>query len=537
MKAVELLAKAWNRWGVETPDRLRGSFAFAIHDRKCGKVFLARDVFGLSPLYYALTDDALCVGRSSRSVRAATGANFHPDELMLSDFVAGASIERQRTFFEGVRRLPPAHVMTVGSTSSRSIRYWSVQSIEPDSDPVDPVGRFRAMFDRSVDRCLDPGETTLMLSGGLDSSAIAGSWADAHRDDRLPALALTYRHSPGWCDDTHLAQVAQASRINLVELPGDGHDPLADMPFWLKAVDGLYLPYGHSVSFQLLHLARKTGSRVVLSGHGGDEVVSYGFGRLNELAKAGQWFRLWREVRASAGLYNESRWSLFQRYLSHVDLWRRLRRRFSTGTTPGAPVDASYLDRERSAELRSDRYVFRPAAARLDHDERSLHEEALSLALQPTSLEVFAHCSHAAGVATHMPFYDRELVELSVSLPSHWKLRDGQSRYILREAFRHSLPPDLLARRDKFDFGPAFLHGLVNVREKVMDLTQPCQPHLSGLVNRPLLADVRERMARNGTRIHITDAFFLWRVAMLTLWNGIAASIDPVVGPQQSRGS
>ena len=521
----DMLAAGWRRWGTGLAAQLRGAFAFVLRDPTDGMIYVARDHFGLAPLFVSETENDLFFGQTSQSLRAALGFSPSDDRTMLADFIAGAYLERERTFFDGIARFPAAHWALYRHDDRQRQRYWSLSDVAADPHPDAPVERFRDLLDRSVARCIRPGQTALMLSGGLDSSAIAASASlsgPLSGSRPLDALSLTYRETPSWCDDRHLAAVAAMTGLDPVEVAGDVHDPLQDMAFWLRAVDGPHLPRGHSVSFQLLHLARQMGDGVVLSGHGGDEVVSYGFGRLNELAKRGEWWQLWRETRAASQLYGDDRIALFRRYLSHKPYLRRLIRRLGRNAVAASPIQRRYLSDDAVRAIEPDRYEIRPAAGRLDHDERMLQLEVLDHALQPGSLEVFALCSHAAGVDTRLPFYDVDLVEQSFSLPSEWKLRDGLSRYILRAAYRGDLPEETLNRQDKFDFTSAFVAGLVSQTDKVLDLTDPAVADPWGLVDRQSLTEARESLYRNGAGIALGDAFFLWRVAILAMWADIA---------------
>ena len=185
-------------------------------------------------------------------------------------------------------------------------------------------------------------------------------------------------------------------------------------------------------------------------------------------------------------------------------------------------MDSGFLSDDAAAVLPSDRYVHRSVASRLIHDERMLHEEILSSPIIPTALEVLALSSQAAGVDTRLPFYNVDLLEFSISLPSHWKLRNGKSRYILRSAFEADLPAQTLVRQDKFDFAPAFIAGLREHREKVLDLTDPAFADRWSLVNRMRLENARNLLHHDGTAIGNSDAFFLWRVAVLGMWSSIS---------------
>ncbi len=518
----QLLAAGWRRWGTSLSGHLRGAFAFVIFDSEGDVIYAARDHLGVAPLFVAHCNGATYFGQTSQIVRAMVQRDLPDDTLMLADFVADACLERDRTFFEGISRVPAAHWMLIDRAGTRTERYWSLSDVPSGRQPDRPVERFRALFDQSVRSCLSAGQSTLLLSGGLDSSALAASAVSiGHRSD-LHALSLTYRETAAWCDGPHLAAVADKTGIVPAEVAADRHDPLADMDFWLRAVDGPHVPRGQSSAFQLLLKARAAGSQVVLSGHGGDEIVSFGFGRLNELAKAGRWLCLWRETAASAGLYGDNRMLHFARYLSHKPRFQPILRRLSRYTAKPHSIDGGFLSDEAAAQVPADRYERRTVASRLIHDERMLHEETLNSAIIPTALEVLALSSQAAGVDTRLPFYNLDLLEFSLSLPSDWKLRDGMSRYILRSAFEGDLPPKTLARQDKFDFAPAFIAGLCEHREKVLDLTDPVFADRWNLVNRKRLDSARSRLHHLDVTIENTDAFFLWRVAVLGMWASIS---------------
>lgn len=523
----QILIAAWKKWGEAIVEELRGPFAFALYDARSRSLFLARDIFGLCPLYYAFDGDNILIASGGRCLRSLTHTEFSPDNLMIADFVSGATLETERTFFTGIARLPPACTMRIDRLGATKTRYWSAADIPEQAEIKHADEQFRALFDRSSQNCFVPGKSVLLLSGGLDSSAIAGSLhSTGGGGAKLPSFSLTYPQSQGWGDREHLLAISERTGASVREYPSDAYDPLSNMEHWLSVVDGPYLPVGHSVSFRLLPEARDAGYSVVLSGHGGDEIVSYGFGRLNELAMEGRWWELWRATSATANLYGDNRLKLYRNYLAHFNIIRRLERHVRIrGRAPSA-VSGNFLAPTLALELDPERYRMKLAGRRLDHTERMLHEEVLASPLQPLSLEVYALCSQASGVETRLPFYDRDLVELCVSLPSDWKLRGGLSRFILREAMRGDVPESILRRQDKFDFGENFVRGLCGSLDRLLSLTDPSASDMRHIVNISLVHELRARIVREGPAIDVSEAFFLWRVAILSLWlNSMAVKV------------
>lgn len=517
----ELLAHGWLAWREELANRLRGAFGFGIFDAATGVLYIARDIFGISPIFWAKDEARLIIAASSRGVRSLLSFAPVHNKASLADFICGGEIDREQTFFEGVSRFPAANCLVLTKDGEKRTKYWSTGEVPRNKPETSPVQKFRDLFQNSVRNCFSSGNSVLFLSGGLDSSSIAGA---LHAEGvKVPSLSLVYPETKDWSDKAYLSALENDLGITLDGTPSDFHDPLADISKWLRVVDGPYLPYGHSVSSQLLLKARALGHKVVLSGHGGDEIVSYGFGRLNELARQGQWLTLWRETSAAAGLYHESRFRLFRRYLSHIEWFRRIERRLRLQVKGKVWSGQQFLADSIAKTLDPSRFRRKFAGERLDHDERMIHEEALNSPLQPISLEVIATCSHAEGVETRMPFYDRDLVELSLSLPSEWKLNGGLSRFILRKAMENSLPQSVVRRQDKFDFTDNFKRGLLAKKEALLALTDPEIHRLDEWVNIDAVKAVRARLQEPINSIETVDAFFVWRVAVLASWLQIAS--------------
>jgi asparagine synthase (glutamine-hydrolysing) len=109
-------------------------------------------------------------------------------------------------------------------------------------------------------------------------------------------------------------------------------------------------------------------------------------------------------------------------------------------------------------------------------------------------------------------------VEYCLSLPSEWKLNNGLTRYILREAFKVDLPDNLLRRKDKYDFTDPFKSGLLARRQRLLDLTDPERHAVSAYVNLRTLERVRGLLLSGTDDIDRFDLFFIWRVAILSKW-------------------
>jgi asparagine synthase (glutamine-hydrolysing) len=531
-----LLMAGWRAWRTDLADRLRGAFSLAIHSAPDRLLYVARDPFGIAPLYYAQSPSGFVVAGSSRAVRALSGLEHAPDRHALVDFLSGGEGHHERTFFDGVRRLPPGHWLTLSDGEARIERYWSpAMAPRRPSPETDAPERFRDLFDRSLGHCYEEGRTGLLLSGGLDSSVIAGSVARVFgAGPELTALTMTYSQTPNWHDGPHIDALRAALPFSFADMPADSHDPLDQTDVFLAALDGPWFSYGQSVTFAAKRILAQAGVAIVLTGHGGDEIVSYGFGRLNELAREGRWRALWHEAKVVGDLQHVGRWRVFGPYLDHLYTIRRIRSRLSFLKSRAGAADGGSVLADGARQFYGDpATVPRPVRTRPDHDERMVQEAALSSALQATAFEVIALSSRVVGTETRMPFCDRDLAEFSLSLPSEAKLGEGYSRLILRKAMRGRVPESVLARGDKFEFSANFVRGLLSNRERLLDLADPGNARLTEFVSRSRLQYLRNQVSHKGTAIDTVDAFTLWRVAVAAQWLDLEARPVSTVQPDK----
>lgn len=515
-----LLLSGWQKWSVDLPDRLRGAFAFAIHDPSAGLLFLARDFVGLAPLYYSVRENVIAVAQTSKLLRSIVSDPFASDIHRLANFLDNMHRTRTHTFFKDLQRLPAGHTLSFKAGETGTIdRYWSPDTARRPVSNNDAAEQFRDLFDRAVARSFRYGSTALQLSGGLDSSAILGSVVGSGVSPQdLPCMVMTYHDTDQWNDQPYLAAIQAKWGMTFDEIPSDLHNPLSDMSQLLDILDGPYFSYGRSVSSSLMKKAKSLGWTNLLSGHGGDEVVAYGAGRLNELALERRWIALWREVRGYSNLYGYSQARLMLGYLMHIAWLRRVRRKlFPSSFVQSSPGEQSLSEAARS-EFGAERPVEETVLTRPDHNDFMVHAAMLEHPVQQLALETIGQCSRAVGVETQMPFYDQELVEFSLSLPSHWRLRDGMTRFVLREAMRDSLPQAILARQSKYDFTAPFTAGLLANKASVLDWTGTKAGLLTELVNAERLNTLRDNLHRADSELSDQDAKFLWRCAVLRIW-------------------
>ena len=175
---AELILRAYLVWGADCVEHLMGDFAFAIWDARQRQLMLARDHFGVAPMYYARLGDRIVFANTLDVLRKYPGIRDDLNEEAIGDYLLfGFSIERNHTFFTQIKALPPAsRIVWDNGKETNPRRYWSL----PESDSyhrirsvADYAAEFKAVFTEAVrDRLLAP-RAAISLSGGLDSGAVA----------------------------------------------------------------------------------------------------------------------------------------------------------------------------------------------------------------------------------------------------------------------------------------------------------------------------------------------------------------------------
>lgn len=184
-----LILKAYAVWGTECLAHLRGDFAFAIWDVQRKRLFCARDHFGIKPFYYVALQDLFLFSNTLNCLRLHPRVSEALNHLAIADFLLfGLNCNTSTTTFQDIQRLPPAHFMLVSTNKLEIQRYWSapVDGCVRYTRAEDYVENFRNTFQLAVDDRLGADRAAILLSGGLDSAAVAAT-----------AQQFSARHHPG----------------------------------------------------------------------------------------------------------------------------------------------------------------------------------------------------------------------------------------------------------------------------------------------------------------------------------------------------
>lgn len=515
---LDLILAAYERWGDASPERLIGDFAFAITDRRRHRVFCARDPFGVKPFYFHHSDAGFVCATELEEVLREPYVSRGLDQFGVADRLMAFYRDAARTVYRDVRRLPPAHTLVVDAAGARTRRYWTpdaVTELRLSSD-AEYDEAFREVFGRAVgDRLLGgDGPVGSGLSGGLDSSSVTAMCRRLLGEGPLDTFTAVFDATPR-SDERQYAR-AVAAHVGAIahECPADDFTPLADWEGapWRGSQPDTNPQIGLTRAYQAG--AQRAGMRVLLTGFGGDEVVSHGFQYLTELAASLRLPALLSEARAFSARRGARLSGILRNALTPLapravkSAVRRMRGQEPIWTLEN-PV---HPDLVRRLDLRG-----RVADLLRDGHQRT-HREAQALTFMagstPTAMESLWRTAMLSGVERRYPFYDRRLAEFCLSLPADQRLHDGWTRMIMRRAMGGLLPENVRWRPDKADLSHAFNAGLQKDRA-LLDEVVAGPGAIAEWVDPRYLTELHQRCLTRGDK---NDWFTMWRVAVVALW-------------------
>ncbi|HQY27185.1 MAG TPA: N-acetylglutaminylglutamine amidotransferase [Burkholderiaceae bacterium] len=484
---TEVVLKACHAWGRDSVRRFHGMFAFALWERDSGRLTLARDRFGIKPLYLAPLDGGLRFGSSLPALLAGGGVDTSIDRVALHHYMSWhAVVPPPHTMLAGVRKLPPATVATWEPDGRcEAHRYWDLKvRADPALAKLPSIERERLVEDalRAAvrRRMVADVPVGVLLSGGVDSSLIVALLAEAGQHD-LRTFSIGFEAAGGESGDefafSDLVAERFATRHAQIRVPTS--DLLDALPGTIAAMSEPMVSYDN-VAFYALSREVSKHLKVVQSGQGADEVFA-GYHWYPKLAGSAD----------PVGDYARAFFDLDHRgYLATVG------DDFATDDASRAFVEREF------------------AAAHGDTPvDKALHLDT-TVMLADDPVKRVDNMTMAWGLEARVPFLDHELVELAGRLSVDDKLRDG-GKGVLKSIARRLVPREVVDRPKGYFPVPILKYVDGPVLDLVRDALGSRVARERGLfrpgaVSRMLAAPADQITPLRGSR--------LWQVALLELW-------------------
>ncbi len=457
---TEVLLAAYHAWGLDALPRLRGMFAFALYDAPNRRLILARDRFGIKPLYYHQNPARLLFASELKALFADPATPNQPNDPRIHDLLRFGYLDHTaETCFASIQQVPPAHLLILTPDQPpRLQRYWALDPHQQLNLPDDvAAAQLRALLDDSVRAHLvSDVPVGSCLSGGIDSSSLVmlvsqalaqGSQARTRLGPRQQTFTAAY-NDPRY-DERRYSQaiIDQAHVANALVFP-DAHglrDDLEALIWHQEEPCGSTSVYAQ---WCVMRLARQHGITVLLDGQGADELLAgypiYHAAWWATLARQGHWRTLRNEIIGYSRRFGSARTARLREAI-RLALPERIGQQLGQWIGVGTP--AWLGQRLRGPEMKL------PAIESPFNDpfRRLLYTFLTSLNL-PQLLHYEDRNSMAFSIEARVPFLDHPLVEFIFALPAAQKLRNGETKWILRQAMAGILPESIRTRQDKLGF-------------------------------------------------------------------------------------
>lgn len=460
---TEVILAAYQKWGKECLNRLRGMFAFAIWDEKNQELFCARDRFGIKPFYYAINDTDFYFASEAKSLIPFV-KEVKTNQEALQDYFIFQLMLGGKTLFEGVNELLRSHYIIIKGGSIKKKCYWEVYY---DLDWKHTAKYFEeklfSLIEESIQLHLRSDVPVgAYVSGGIDSGIIA-SLASRKVAEPTNCFLGKFEYGELYDESRYAKALASENNIKLFELPITANDFIANIE---KVIYHLDFPVAGPGSFPQFMVSKLAGqhNKVVLGGQGGDEI----FGGYTRYLIA--YFEQCIKGAIDGTLNNGNFVVSYESIIPNLESLKNYKPLLKQFWCQGLfeDIDKRYFHLINRAptlkdEIRWEDFLvsYNPFESfqkifngsnvgKESYFDKMTHFDFKTLL--PGLLHVEDRMSMAHGVESRVPFLDHQIVEFASTIPADIKFKDGKLKKILLNSMKDVLPMEIINRKDKMGF-------------------------------------------------------------------------------------
>lgn len=497
---TEVILKAWEAFGPDCLERFEGMWALFLVDLETGNFYAAVDRSGVKPLYFWKQDGGICLASEIKAIQDF-GHNYKPNLATISRYLtSGKTDETAETLFDGIYRLSAGRILKINLANGHfEIRQWhrwnsnaqlNRWSAKAEQEALEHI-RMRLSESLAL-RLRSDVPLGICLSGGIDSSAIAGSLSKTGNPDFFqPRKAFMARlHSGQGPDEYAFAlEMAKSAGFELYTTSPTAHDFLTHFEDLIYTLDEPPPGLNAFSQFAVFRLVASHGVKVSLDGQGADELFA-GY-PAHVLAWKMEHILRGKPVMEFSPLLQYLRTLLPHEWEFH--LLKKWKPEFALFSEPSL-----VNEKEGRLALPSLNEVLR----------RDFESQTL-----PFLLKAGDRNSMRWGVESRVPFADsHDLIELTFSIPGSNKIQNGLSKVLLRKAMSARVPPSILNRRDKVGFAAPNLEW---IRHLIGNGFEPPEKDEWGLSHPKLFGNLAASLQKENSK---TDFHILWRAMAYWQW-------------------
>jgi asparagine synthase (glutamine-hydrolysing) len=512
---TEVIINAYEEWGTGCVERFNGMWAFAIYDKNQGTIFFSRDRFGVKPLYFYLDEKGLIFSSEIKGILQHNISRI-PNDKVVYDFLILSFVDHTPdTFFQGIKRLMPGENMTyhLSDGTMERFRWYDLKRRSLEIGKIseeEAAKRIRELFEDSVRyRLISDVPVGSCLSGGIDSSSIVYAMRKIVERNKIKIFSMVF---PGKKQDesSFIDKVVADTRVEAHKVSPTSDDlqkDLSDLIWTQEEPFGSLSIYGQ---YKVMQLANKVGMKVLLDGQGSDETFAgyfiyykyYFFESLLSL-------HLSEAKKTSIAMKNK---------VNDMILFPAMTVLSSLGLSQGF-LKNLWLRKMRHLKGVKGFELSNPLLDRGFNLNRALYSDLTGYSI-PQLLRYEDKNSMRWSIESRVPFLDYRLVELAMSLPSSYKIREGTTKYILRRALKGLVSDRILERKDKIGFATPDGDWLMapNFAEMEKEILNSDTFRSRKYWKHEEVANLLNENLASGTKFKKDHMDTLWRIINVELW-------------------
>lgn len=455
---TEVVLKAFEYWGEACLERFNGMFAFAIWQEFTQRLFIARDRLGKKPLYYYEDENGFYFASEVKAIRTVIKNKPSFNDELIDSYMSFGYVPGENTMLKGVKRLLPGHYLTIpaelGGVRSPQL-YWNIDinnSIDKGENYY--LEKAKHLLNDAINlRLRSDVPLGIFLSGGIDSSAVVGLLAQ-RVSEPLKTFSVAYDFGEKFNETQYARLVADKFKTDHHEIFITPDDFCKFIPQYIQFMDEP-VTEAAAISLYYVSMFAKKHVTVVLSGEGSDEIFG-GYDLYRYMGVLEKYYKIfgWNIAGIFAGLagLKMMEGKKIGKYLLLGSL--PLENRYKGIST----YEERY--KERLYNTNFQKFVKNADASSVSHFLSELFKKTakcdvlsrmlyfdLKTWLVDDLLIKADRMSMAASLELRVPFLDYRLVEFAASIPSHYKIRKGRGKYLLKRMMENILPNEIIDRK------------------------------------------------------------------------------------------
>lgn len=523
---TEVILAAYQEWGTDCLEKFNGMWAFALYDRRKNILFAARDRMGVKPFYYHLDRQKFLFASEIKAILKHPEITPQANDKIVWDFlVCGLVDHSEDTFFAGVKELRPGYYLLFKNRKLSIKKFWD---LNPQAKTIltknqDYAEKFREIFIDAVRlRLRSDVPIGTCLSGGLDSSSIVcvvnNFLKQEGKINQLGQWQKTFssvyddKKNPNCDERRFIREVVKKTQVKSHLVFPSGKKLVQEIKNVIYHQDYPFSSTSIYAQWNVFRLAKQHKVKVMLDGQGADEQLA-GYHPFFGI----YWGQLMRNFQTWALVcetYNYSRYHQSPFYKVLKDLFIDLARKGIVGDFLARFIKNQWPEYDLFLNSWRNKYQSPPMIQPTDNVFKNALHSGFKIGLV-SLLRYEDRDSMAFSIESRVPFLDYRLVEYVYSLPDEQKIRNGQTKWVMRQALKGILPEKIRNRQDKIGFAtPEEIWMREKLGEEMKKVFQSEKFHSRGYFEPGKTLEMFEKYLKG----EINNFQLFWRLYCLEIW-------------------